>query len=89
MENSIYLEYDLVVPPVGQSSEKLGYLGDGLSGNNIVPGDVYGIVGDLGTVSLLEMLYDEYLTFNTLSNRGDYTLLESGQKLVKICSILL
>lgn len=77
----IILEYDLEIPEVGEYSEKLGYLED----LGVAPGDVWGIWNHEKAQFDLEMFYDISLKFIVGSNKGDYKILNSGQKLEKIC----
>lgn len=84
MPDPIQLEYDLVIPPVGEYSEKLGYLSQ-----YIWCGDVIGIFDDELQEITLELLYDENFYLKTLSNLGNIKRLKSGDNLIKICSICL
>lgn len=85
------LEFDLVIPQVGESSEKLGYLHNNNNVTCLMPGDVVRIYEPKAlarTNPLLEMVYDEYFTLNTIYNRSDLKLLPSGTELIKVCSTL-
>lgn len=84
MPDPIQLEYDLIVPVVGEYSEKLGYL------NQLIGvGDVIGIFDEDLQEFTLELLYDENLYLKTLSNLGNFKRLKSGDELCKICNVCL
>lgn len=81
------LEYDLEIPVLGGTTEKLEYLHAPQTGY-LVPGDVVGIWDAVSQSFILELVYDDYLCFIPLVNTNEIKYLKEGTKLLKICHIL-